>query len=183
MASPPASREVVTRTRALLALAFVAAVAACAFDLIDRLAVHEDGGHEHVVPRLLAAVFAVSAGAAALEAFLDRAGRDHPRAREMRLLAVGLAILWGGQAVGYVITAPSPGTFQGWVEQVPLLLSLPLLAIALVRICAPSGMTAADKRTAALDSLIAVLALAVVWWQAIVPAGAGDGAAAAAGQG
>ena len=169
MTSPPASPEVVLRTRALLGLAFVAAVAACGFDLVDRLMVHPDGGHEHVVPRLLAAVFAVSAGAAALEAFLDRAGRDHPRAREMRLLAVGLAVLWGGQAVGYVVTASSPLLFQGWVEQIPLLVSLPLLAGALIRICGPVGMTAADKRMAALDSAVAVLALAVVWWQAIVP--------------
>ncbi|MFN8169504.1 MAG: hypothetical protein U0S36_12050 [Candidatus Nanopelagicales bacterium] len=74
-----------------------------------------------------------AAGAAAYAAFVDRSRRDRPRENDMRLLAVGLAVLWGGQSVGYIATAPSAAMWRGWVEQVPLLVAVPMIGTALVR--------------------------------------------------
>lgn len=159
---------VVVRSRRLLVVAAVAAALACAADAYDRITQHADGGHAHLLPRVLAAVFALCAGAAAYLAFVDRSRRDRPREKDMRLLAVGLAVLWGGQSVGYIATAPSAVMWQGWVEQVPLLVAVPMIGTALVRICWPSRMTRADARTAVLDSAVAVLAFAVLWWGVVV---------------
>ncbi len=167
-ATRPAAPGVIARSRALLVAGALAAALACAADAYDRLTAHSGGGHAHVAPRLLAAVFAVSVGMAAFVAFLDRSRRDQPRQRDMRLLAVGLLVLWAGQSVGYVLTAPSEQMWQGWVEQIPLLVSLPMIGTALVRICWPSRMTRADARTAVLDSAVAVLAFAVLWWGVVV---------------
>jgi diguanylate cyclase (GGDEF)-like protein/PAS domain S-box-containing protein len=167
-ATRPAARAVVVRSRRLLVLAAVSAGLACAADAYDRITQHADGGHAHLLPRVLAAVFALCAGAAAYLAFVDRSRRDRPREKDMRLLAVGLAVLWGGQSVGYIATAPSAAMWQGWVEQVPLLVAVPMIGTALVRICWPSRMSAADARTALLDSVVAVLGFAVLWWGWVV---------------
>ena len=167
--SAPAALGVRRRSWILLSLAAVSAITACAFDLVDRLVEHGEGEHIHVYSRCGAAVFAVCAGVAAFLAFRDRARRDEARRSSMNLLAFGLLVLWGGQAVGYLLTATSEGVFNGATEQVPLLLSLPLIAVALLRICWPSGMTARDRRTAIVDATVAVLAFAVVWWGFVVP--------------
>ena len=169
-ATRPALPGVIARSRALLVVGGVSAALACAADAYDRMSAHSGGGHAHVAPRLLAALFAASVGLAAFLAFLDRSRRDLPRQHDMRLLAVGLLVLWGGQSVGYVVTAPREQMWEGWVEQIPLFLALPMIGTALVRMCWPSRMTRADARAAVLDSAVAVLGFAVLWWGWVVTA-------------
>jgi diguanylate cyclase (GGDEF)-like protein/PAS domain S-box-containing protein len=161
-ASAPAPWAVVRRDLVLLALAGFAALAAITVDVTDTSSVDASG-------RLLAAVFAAGAGAAIVLALLDRARRDRPRRAAMTVLAVAGGVLWGGQAVGYLLTATQPGEFDLRVEVVPLLVSLPFAAYALVLLCWPTNMTAGDRRVAAIDSALTVLALVVIWWGWVIP--------------
>ena len=77
----------------------------------------------------LAAAYAALAAAAVVSAMLDRARRDEVRRGPVRALAFAGGFLFVGQAVGYLVTAGEPGTFDSRVEAIPLLVSLPVLPL------------------------------------------------------
>ncbi len=87
----------------------------------------------------------------------------------MRALALAGALLWGGQAVGYAATAFTAGGYDERTEVIPLLVVFPLSAYAVLTMSRPGHLSRANLRIAVLDSVVAVLSLAVIWWQAVVP--------------
>jgi diguanylate cyclase (GGDEF)-like protein/PAS domain S-box-containing protein len=117
----------------------------------------------------LALLYATTCVLALVAAMADRVRRDDLRRPAMRMLLVALAILGAGQAVGYVVRTTTNGVFDPRVDVIPALLCFPFAAYALVRICWPRAMTAAEQRLVVLDCGVAVLALAVLWWGVIVP--------------
>jgi diguanylate cyclase (GGDEF)-like protein len=165
VANAPAARAVRLRGRVLIGVA--AAVGALAL-LLDRLA-PGDLAVPAPAPRLAAAVFAILCGLAVVLGAWDRARRDDLRRTPMRFLAVAAGILWFGMAAGYLLTANAAGDFDARIEVVPLLVGLPVAAYPLLTICWPSAMTRTDVRVAVVDSLVAVLALATIWWLVVVP--------------
>ena len=164
-ASEPASRGVRLRGRALLGVAAVVGALAL---VLDRLA-PADLSVPAPSPRLAAATFAILGGLAVVLGAWDRARRDDLRRTPMRLLAVAAGILWFGMALGYLVTANEAGDFDPRIEVLPLLVGLPVAAYPLLKICWPSAMTRSDARVAVVDSLVAVLALATIWWLVVVP--------------
>ena len=146
---------------ALVLVAGVLAVAAVAVDHADLAG----GAASTAQPRLLAAGYALAAATVAVLSLWDRANRETVRRRAFRIYALSGLIMFGGQAVGYVVTSREPGAFDLRVEVIPLLIALPAAAVALFTIAWPTGMTRTDVRVAALDSAVAVLGLGIIWWQ------------------
>ncbi len=165
-AREPAPPRVRRRVLALLVAASLSAVLAVAVDAVSRAR----GADPMPWSGWLAAVYAVTCAAALVLAFGDRVRRDVLRRDAMRMMLVGLAILGGGQAVGYVMHANAGGVFDPRVEVIPSLLCFPFATYALLRMCWPRTMTPSERRLALLDIVVAVLALAVVWWSVVVPA-------------
>jgi hypothetical protein len=163
--NPPAPVGVVRRDRLLVACSAMFALAAVGLDWQRRQA----GADPLPATRLLASAYAAFAAAAIVSAMLDRARRDEVRRGPVRLLALAGGLIFGGQALGYLATAGQGGIFDSRVEAIPLLVALPVVGYALLRICLPRGMTRQERRVALIDSTVAVLALAIIWWQAVVP--------------
>jgi diguanylate cyclase (GGDEF)-like protein/PAS domain S-box-containing protein len=163
--NPSAPVGVLRRDRLLVALSMGFGLGAVVLDWQRR----QTGVDPLPATRLLAAGYAALAAAAVVSAMLDRARRDEVRRGPMRAFAFAGAVLFGGQAVGYLVTAGEPGIFDSRVEAIPLLVSLPVVGYALLRICLPRGMTRQERRIALIDSTVAVLGLAIIWWQAVVP--------------
>jgi diguanylate cyclase (GGDEF)-like protein len=165
-AREPAPRSVRVRVLTLLTIASVGAILAVAVDALARASDVDpmpwSGG--------LAAVYAVTCASALVLAFADRVRRDALRRTAMRMMLVALAILGIGQAVGYVVHVTSSGALDLRTEVIPSLLCFPFAAYALARMCWPRAMTPSERRLVVLDLLVAVLALAVVWWSVVVPA-------------
>jgi diguanylate cyclase (GGDEF)-like protein/PAS domain S-box-containing protein len=133
-------------------------------------------GESAIVPRSLAA-FAVLWGAVGVVAsMLERRRRDLPRRQgAFALMASGLLCWYGGQVIGYAITAPSDGTFPAMVESVPLTVGAPLVIVGLVSVCWPPGMTRRDIWFVASDGILAAAALSVFWALVVLPAEAPGG--------
>jgi diguanylate cyclase (GGDEF)-like protein len=164
-ASQPASLQTRRFHLTLLVLAACAAGVAILLDSVD--------GHgpdlTSPAPRLAASTFALLGGLAASHAAWDRSRRDAARRRSMVWLATAAAMLWIGQAVGFVVTAWEPGPVDMRVAAIPLLVALPVATYPLLSICWPSSMTAADVRIALADGSVSVLSLGLVWWLVVVP--------------
>jgi MFS family permease len=168
--NPRAPDVVLRRDRLLLLTTAVLAVTAVLVDSVSR----SRGIDPLPLARILGAGYAFSAAAVNSFALLDRASRDRFRRHEMRLFALAAAIMFGGQGLGYLLTMNEPGPFDSRAEVVPLLVGLPIAAFALLRTCWPTGMSRADVRTASIDSGVAILSLAVIWWQVVVPSWVDD---------
>ncbi len=162
----PASRRVRVSALALLGVASAAAVTAIVIDEVGR----RRGVDPQPWSSWFAALFSLASAVGVVLVLLDRAGRDKSRGRAIRILAGGAAILWGGATVGYLLHAEKVGFFNPGIEVLPLLVALPLVGYALVRIAWPRSMTRTETRMAVLDSAVSVLALAIVWWGVVVPA-------------
>lgn len=162
----PASRAVRAKTLVLLVVASLAALAAVVVDNVAR----GRGIDPEPWTSWFAALYCVTSAVAIVLALLDRARRDSARRSPLRMLAVAGALLWGAPAVGYLLHAPSDTIFDPRIEVLPLLVALPFAAYALARIAWPKSMSRTEKRMAALDGAVSVLALAVVWWGWVVPA-------------
>ncbi|MFN8168594.1 MAG: EAL domain-containing protein [Candidatus Nanopelagicales bacterium] len=163
--NPPAPAAVRRRDRWLLGFSGALGVVAV---MVDALSRHE-GRDPLPLTRLLAAGFAMLAAALLVSAMLDRARRDAVRRRPVLALALAGGLLFGGMALGYLLTATEPGPFDSRVESVPLLVMLPFAAYALLATCLPRGMSRQELRIAIVDSAVGVLALGIVWWEAVVP--------------
>ncbi|MEZ5117766.1 MAG: bifunctional diguanylate cyclase/phosphodiesterase [Candidatus Nanopelagicales bacterium] len=152
----------------LLVVAFVVAGAAVGVDLLQRLDVLPGTG---IVPRILAAGSMALGGVVAVWATLERRTRAVPRRRlALLLLATGLAVVFGGQSLGYVATASWPGAFPVWVEAAPVAVGLPLVAASVVWLTWPPATTRRDVVLIAADGAVAATSLALVWWMLILPA-------------
>ncbi len=160
-----ASARRVRRDAALLILAAVVALCAVVLDHTDS----DDVVSTSPWPRLLAAGYALVAALVCFLALWDRSRRETVRRRPIRLYAVTGLVLFGGQAVGYAVTAWQTGAFDLRVEVIPLLLALPPAAYALLTIAWPTAMSGTDVRVALLDSAVAILGLGIIWWQEVVP--------------
>lgn len=157
--------------RALLALAGISvavAVAAATVDGLIRLRHLDVTGS---APRLLAVLALTLAGAAVLLALLERRQRELRRRRlGLAMLTVGLAILYFGQVLGYLVTASWPGPFESWIDDLPMALATPFLAIGLVQLSWPPRMTRRDLLVVLSDGILAALCLAVIWLLVVLPA-------------
>ncbi|MGE0817767.1 MAG: putative bifunctional diguanylate cyclase/phosphodiesterase [Candidatus Nanopelagicales bacterium] len=164
----PGSPRVRRRTMVLLIAATAAAVLAVGLDAVSRAR----GADPLPWTAWLAALYAVTAGTALVVAFADRVRRDPLRRGPLRMLMIALAILGYGQVIGYTLHAVSgtAGAFDPRIEVIPSLLCFPFATYALARITWPRSMTPTERRLAALDCVVAVLALAVVWWSVVIPA-------------
>lgn len=87
-----------------------------------------------------------------------------------RLMALGLAILFTMNAAGYFTLAALGALLQRWVYDIPLLLGLVPLAIGVVMLCWPPGTTRRDLWLIMGDTLLAGLALLVIWSVLVIPA-------------
>jgi diguanylate cyclase (GGDEF)-like protein len=130
-----------------------------------------DPGPDSVDPRarILAALCVLSLGAAQVHASWERAGRESARRPWFRLYAVTGVLLFGGMAVGYLVTADEPGEFDVRVAAVPLMISLPLAGFALVKLCWPTFLSRLEVVTTFLDSLTVLAAMGVIWLQVVIP--------------
>jgi diguanylate cyclase (GGDEF)-like protein/PAS domain S-box-containing protein len=163
-----AARHVVRRDYALLSVAALLAASAVLLDHAH-LVVSVGGASPSLVPRLLAAGYALAAALGVSSSLWDRSRRETVRRRPFQALACGALVLLAGQCVGYLVTAARPGVFDLRIEVVPLLVVIPLAAYAALAIAWPGAMSRTDARVAALDSAIVILGLGVVWWQEVVP--------------
>lgn len=151
----------------LCALSLVVALTAVAFDLLARGAILSSDG---VVPRLLTA--GALAGLAVVLAWsgLERRGRDLPRHRlALTLFVLGNALLYGGQVLGYVFIAQDGGVFPGWVEAIPLLVAGPLLAVGMLLLTWPPGLSRAELWGVFRDTALATTGLLTIWLTLVVP--------------
>lgn len=167
-AREPASSRVRRRVLGLLVLATVGAVLAVLVDFTARAR----GAEPMPWSAWLAALYAVSGASALVIAFADRVRRDSLRRTPLRMMLVALAILGFGQAIGYALHAVqgATGNFDARIEVLPSLLCFPFATYALARITWPRSMTPTERRLAGLDCVVAVMALAVVWWSVVIPA-------------
>ncbi len=164
-ASRPASPGVRRLDHVLLALAVGSALLAVGLDVGSRTG----SVTATTEARLLAAVSCLAVAGTIVLAVWDRAERDAHRRRELRIFAFSTALLSGGTAVGYLLTARAPDEIDPRVRAVPLLVSLPFATYALLRLCWPNRMTHVDRRIATIDSLVALLSLVIIWWAWVVP--------------
>jgi diguanylate cyclase (GGDEF)-like protein/PAS domain S-box-containing protein len=167
-AREPASSRVRRQALALLTLATASAIGAVLVDYVAR----SRGSEPMPWSAWLAALYAASAASALVLAFGDRVRRDSLRRGPLRMMLIALAILGFGQAVGYALHAVqgATGYFDARIEVLPSLLCFPFATYALARITWPRSMTPTERRLAALDCVVAVMALAVVWWSVVIPA-------------
>ena len=160
-AAPP---SVEWRDRALLFAAFCFAIVSVAI-----AQPHPAPGSVSPWPHLLAAAFATSAGTAQVLASWDRGSREQARGRYFRMYAAAGVVLFGGMAVAYLVTAWASGEYDVRIGLLPLLVSLPVAGYALFKIAWPATMSRADAVIVVVDAVVSVLALAVLWWQVVVP--------------
>lgn len=159
------------RLRAGLAVLFAAAaglaVAAVAIDAHQRFVLEAMAAP---VPRLLAAAAMAVTGTAAVIAVLDRRRRGtRRRAGPWLLVAIGLALIFFGQAIGYLVTAGLAGPVDARSEDIPLLLGAPAISVGLLALSWPPRMGVADRWAVAIDTALAALALLPVWLAFVVP--------------
>jgi diguanylate cyclase (GGDEF)-like protein len=128
------------------------------------------GADPDPLAHLLASGWAALSAVLLLLALGDRARRDRVRARPLRLVQVAVFLLFGTMSIGYLLTSTAGGPFDSRIEAVAVLVSIPFAAVGLIWLCWPTAMPRSEIRTTAIDALIAVLGLAVVWWQVVVPA-------------
>ncbi|MCB9411489.1 MAG: EAL domain-containing protein [Actinobacteria bacterium] len=156
------------RTLALLVgAAFLVAAWAVVTDIGQRSG---GGGLVPVASRIPAALALALAGIAGTVAAVGRRARDTVRRKNAWLLvAVGIIVLYLGQALGYLTTAGSGGVFDVRVEVIPLLVGAPLLGIGALMLSWPPGMSRIDRWSVTADTLVAAAALLAVWLLVVAP--------------
>lgn len=157
----PAPRRYVTAWRAMLGTALVIAAVAVSLDLANRFVWPTAAT---VPARLLAAAAMALTGSVLLWSLLERRGREVPRRRTPLLLfAIGNGVLYGFQALFYVAVAAVPGAFPAWVEAAPLAVGGLLMAVGLVWLCWPPGLSRRDLWGVGRDSLMGWGGLITIW--------------------
>jgi diguanylate cyclase (GGDEF)-like protein len=145
----------------LLAGALVCAIAAVAGGVLD------DRGH--LASHLLAAACAVLAGVSIAWSSTERASRETRRRVAFLLAGLGTAFLLFGQAIGYLITASKPSVFDPRIESIPLLIATPVAGVGAILLGWPRGMRGRERLLVAIDSVVAIAALGILWQLVIVP--------------
>lgn len=160
-----------TFRRSLLAigcLGLAVALAAAVLDALDRLRVLDIAG---TGPRLVAALGLTIGWVTAVLGLGERRRRELRRRRPAFLiLIVGISVIYLGQVLGYLVTASRAGTFESWVDDVPMAFGIAFLAAGLIQLSWPPGMTRRDRFVVASDGVLAALGLAIIWMLVIIPA-------------
>lgn len=124
-----------------------------------------------LVPRLLAATALALGGATAVIAVMERRARGTSRrSTPWLLVAVGIAVIFFGQVIGYVTTAGWAGPFDVRTEAVPLLVGAPLYCAGLLWLSWPPSMSRFDRWSVAADTLLAAFSLLPAWIAIVAPA-------------
>ena len=128
------------------------------------------GATVHTASHLLAAAYAVLAGITITWSSSERARRETRRRPFFLMAGLGTAFLLFGQAVGYLVTLNEQTTFDPRIESIPLLIATPVAGIGAVLLAWPSGMGRRERLLVAVDSLVAIASLAIIWQLVILPA-------------
>lgn len=163
----PASRRLRSAQAVLFTAAFALAITAVALDAHQRFVLE---AMAPLGPRLLAAAAMAVTGVAAVTAVMDRRRRGTiRRSGPWLLVAIGLGLIFLGQAIGYLMTVGYAGPVDARSESIPLLLGAPAAAVGLIALSWPPRMGVADRWAVTIDTALAALALLPVWLVFVVP--------------
>lgn len=152
----------------MCAAALVLGVAAVASDVATRLDLWSPPVS---LPRLLSAASLGLLGVALTWSSLERRSRELPRRTVgFMIFAVGNALLYLGQMLTYLYVANEPGRFAGWVEALPLLCAGLPLAVGMLLLSWPPGLSRPELWGVARDGALATVGLLTAWMALIVPA-------------
>lgn len=148
--------------------AFVLAVGAVASDVATRLSLWSPPVS---LSRLLSAASLGLLGVALTWSSLERRSRELSRRTVgFMVFAIGNALLYLGQMLTYLYVANEPGRFAGWVEALPLLCAGLPLAVGMLLLSWPPGLSRRELWGVARDGSLATVGLLTAWMALIVPA-------------
>ena len=110
------------------------------------------------------------AGVVAVASAWEWRRRDLPR-RQFGLAAFAAGFCRGlrGQFIGYLLAATTPGPFQPWIEDLPLLIGAPLLTAGCLALSWPPGLSRRQITGIVGDSVLAASGILVIWLIWLVP--------------
>ena len=129
-----------------------------------------NGAQTAAAARYLAGGSMLLAGVVAVASAWERRRRDLPRRQfGLAAFAAGFAVVFGGQFIGYLLAATTPGPFQPWIEDLPLLIGAPLLTAGCLALSWPPGLSRRQITGIVGDSVLAASGLLVIWLIWLVP--------------